>query len=94
MDEYSALVCIEHFVLTGQDLFCFVSACGKCCHTLCSPYILNSQCNRDRAAAASRSEQYVTEQPMVSAFQPQQALHVLICAYDLHWRDVKNPAFN
>ncbi|XP_070196149.1 phosphatidylinositol 3-kinase regulatory subunit alpha-like [Littorina saxatilis] len=36
------------------------SICGKCCHEACSPYILHSQCNRDRAAA-SKLDPYVSD---------------------------------
>ncbi|XP_076440880.1 phosphatidylinositol 3-kinase regulatory subunit alpha-like isoform X2 [Babylonia areolata] len=38
-------------------------ACGKCCHATCAPFILNSQCNRNRAAAA-KLDQHVAEQPL------------------------------
>lgn len=41
-----------------------VAACGKCCHTLCAPFIVNSHCNRDRAAAA-KLEPHISDHVVV-----------------------------
>ncbi|KAK7479856.1 hypothetical protein BaRGS_00028936, partial [Batillaria attramentaria] len=38
-------------------------ACGSCCHALCSQYINNSHCNRNRAAAA-KLEAHISDQPV------------------------------